>query len=410
MNKIRTILGVFMVSVIIGALALTGYNQYYWKYIAPTQTTVSTTYVDSLTYAENETYFIETNYFSNDLKNGEEVFETRLNFYTDPAIVPPGQEVFKNIHSDGIQFVGQPEFEKKWTTRKSCHGIAFPGIKSVRLLPAGNHFFYNTTNGISYGAVEELGIDSNAWIVDFDGTIGLVKQKGYTTSSEAFLRKTQPSVWPISEYEEFDVMTFVDRLYKAVKTLPNGIHALQFNLSKWFTGFVLDESGRKFETTAHAHQNWLYVNVKVKRSPNGLISADQSIFKQVRKQGDYVFKGQGTNDYWNSNTIYNLTVNDFDFVPYNGSTTDYLARLKPAAINYLSSFNNLDVNVVIDLDSKYLADINKKLVGFATNPYGILNVKQTTITSKAPATFKVHEQLKNTQLTNVTIELIGGGI
>lgn len=401
MNKLQTLLGLVLVVLIIGAIGLTGYNSYYWKYIAPTRTTVSTTYVDSLKYVENETYFIEVNHFSNDLKNGEEIFEVRLNYYTDPSVVPADEEIFKNVYSSGIQFIGTPTFEEKITKRKQDHGIAFKGKKSVEIIPTGNYTYYNTTNGTSYSAIHELGVDGDSWIVDFDGTIGLVKQKSW--------EKGWYHQGPLYHYyEDFTVMSFIQRLYASVESLQSGIHVLQFDLSKWFTGYVLDETGRRFETTEHAAQNWLFVNVKVNRNINGLSSASQSIFKRVSGKDNYVFDGQKSNDYWISNTLYNLTVNDFDYISYNGSTTEFLARLKLSAINFLREFNNLDIYVFIDLDSQCLSDNAIKLVGFAHSPYGILNVKQTEIKSNAPTTFKVYEQLKNIRLTNVSIEIIGG--
>lgn len=407
--KIQSILGATIAVLILCSIALIGYNSYYWKYVAPTRTTISTAYVDNLKYVEDETYFMEVNYFSNALKNGAEVFEVRLNYYTDPEKVPEDEKVFKNVYSSGIQFIGKPAFKTIKRNEPGSWGFLKLGDNhSYALeLTGDNHKYYNTTNGKSYEAIAKLGEVgiNDKWIVDFDGTIALIEQRGFSTDNP---RVGQNSFEHFYEY--LDINSFIDALYKSVASLDNGLDVLQFDMSKWFKGYILDETGRKFETVSHGHQNWMFINVKVNKSSNGLLSASQSIFNMVNADSNYYFDGSTLSDYWKSKTVYTLVANDFDFISHNGSTTDYLARLKPAAINYLWSFNNLDINVIIDLDSKYLVDTNKKLVGFATNPYGILDIKQTTIKSKTLATFKVHEQLENAQLVNVIIELIGGGI
>lgn len=412
MTKIQSYIGATLAVLLLCSIALIGYNTYYWRNIAPTRTTVSTAYVGNLKHDENKKYFMEVDYFSNAQNNGEEVLDIRLNYYSDPSKVPEDEEVFKSIYSSGIQFIGTPVFNSIKNIRKKAKTIFKDGISSYHFVPTGdNYYFYNTSNDTSYTAVNEVGIDGNKWIIDFDGTIGLVEQKGFITDDYAYIKSTT-NFWSETtrHYQEQDFMCFVSKLYDSVKSLDNGLDVLRFDMSKWFRGYILDESGRKFETLEHGHENWMFVDVKVNKSSHGLISASQSLFKMVKDDPNYSFDGSVLSDYWKSSTIYNLTVNDFDFISHNGSTTDYLARLKPTAINYLWSFNNLDINVIIDLDSKYLTDIVKKLVGFAQNPYGILDIKQTTIKSKTPTIFKVYEQLKNAQLTNVTIETIGGEI
>lgn len=420
-SKILTLkiaLYVLLAVLILGGLALVSYNAYYWKNVAPKYESVSTTYADSFTFSETEKYPIELNYYTNELNNGVEVFEIRVSSYMDTKAGDSEGIDFKNIYGYGLQIVGKPVWKEKDGSRERHYNWGFLGIGggySVQMIPSGsNAFYYNTdAGGTSYSETSKLGIDSTAWIIDFDGEIGQMKQKnwvgknvnpiiaGYEINSNPNSNDRTSRIF----HEKLDVFSLIRTLYETTRSLRNGIDVLQFDLSKWFTGFHLTEDGKKFEENASAHQNWLFANVKVNRSPNGMVVASQSIFGKVEKKADWSLSGYSPVDYWRTNTVYSLSIADFEYIP---CATGFNAKLKQNAFDYLRNFNNMQFALAIDISNSSLVNAGINLVGFDIDAFRGLPMHSVMITSAFPTTFNTPIAIPNISLVNVTL-IVGGG-
>lgn len=415
LTKLKVIVISLLVLLILGAIGLVSYNAYYWRFVAPRYESVSVTNVDRFKYTEDEKYFIEANHFTNELNNGIEVFEIRLNSYADPEPGDPNGTNFKNVHSYGIQIIGNPEWNETDRTHRWNWGfLGIGGGYSLRVVPGEEQTYYYNTDGsdTSFSATNKLGIDSDAWIVDFDGRIGLIKQKGWkdpdinpVITINDLLNPKPNDYGAFRQFREMlDIHSLIRTMYNTVDSLRNGVDVLQFNLSKWFEGYSLTAEGDRFETTASAHQNWLFVNVKVNRSPNGMVTSSQSIFGMVEEDSYWAQPGYEPIDYWRTNTIYNLTVSDFDFLP---TADGFNAQLNATAFNFLQNFNNMQFVLVIDISNASLVNAGINLVGLAADPFRGLRMSSVLITSAFPTTFSIPFAIPNISTVNVNLT-VGG--
>jgi hypothetical protein len=363
--KVLKIIGIVCAVVVVALTAgIMGYSSFYWK--NNTSITVTTSYINELTWAEGEKYFIEVNYFSNELGNGAEVFEIRLNYYTDVA-EPQSVDCYKNIHGQGVQFVGAPAFSsyehREWKTGLFGWGY---GVRTLRHTPI-NPFFYNTTNtnGESYTATNELNIRSS-WIVDFSGTLAMAAQKGFSMMLQRGeeVPDTNYRIGNRELYEYNDINGFMKGMYDTATGMRNGLRVLEMDMSRWFVGLLFNNETKKFDRVDHGHQNNMFINVKVNRSPNGMITSSQSLFGAVARDFDFAHTGSTANNYSIVNSIYELGFNDFEVV--GGAL-----RLRQSVANFLSSFNNLDI--VVRLSA------SEGLIPFADDAFRGLRIKEVIV-------------------------------
>lgn len=358
---------------------------YYFYYLESKPETVGTAYTDVLTYTQDQPFIAEVKYFSNQANNGKECFEFRMNYYTDTTI-PSTPDEYKNVYSSGMQlfedFTFNYEVDPNWVD------------KSVRYWKPNNPIYYNSTNGTSYEAVNSLSYDDK-WIVDFSGDLGLLVQ----TEPVDY----QQILW-VHRYFRYDINALVLDLYNSVKSLDNGKFILQYDFSKYFNVKKYNTETGQFDTDITTDNKFVFCNVVVEKSENGIVEADQSLFGIVNKKSNWSYSGAHNENYWEAMTNYSLTLADFDIVEINYH--QYL-KLKDEAISYLSSFGDLIINAVIDLDSTYLLENNIDIYGFVENAFGELNITSLSISSSVERTLYYTGTLPPTHLVNVT--LVEGG-
>ena len=397
-KRIRVIGVVLLVIITSLSFIMLAYADFYWE--TNNRSTISTFYVDRLTYDPEQNYFIEVNYFSNELRNGEQVLEIRFNYYTD-ANTPDtnNPDSFKNVYSTGIQFMGTPRFS---LGDYRLGGTGFLGLTDIlqrRNHFAGNrgtnYFFYNTTNGISYNAINNLEMIEN-WIVDFDGVVGKLVSRGDILMREAFLQRM---------YRHWNHIDMIEAMYNSIRNFENGINVLQFDMSRFFTGRQIVNG--QF-APPNSDLSWLFVNVKVNRSSNGMITSNQSLFGRVRDNHSWAHSTQGTpSDFWQSRTVVELTVRDFEFIS-TGVGANFFGVLRADAVVFLRSFNNLDIVININLNAPL--PIGEGIFnGLGVNPFGVLNIKEINIRSNTQTVFYLPYAIPNINATNVTLVVIGGG-
>jgi hypothetical protein len=390
------IIGILLIATVtIGSFGILSYASYYWS--TNMSSTATTVYADHLAYCENESYWIEVNYFSNERGNGLEVFEVRMSRYTD-VDEPQTVDCFKLVYQDGVQFVGTPDFSRRvvQVPIQEAPGVT-RNIRTHHYSPT-NANFLSTSGGASFNSMERIGVASE-WIIDFEGKISKMTQRGVKTMLQngrnvACTSSVDTTHWFWGNtFYHFDVNHFVMTLYNTIRTYENGLSVRKLDLSNWFTGHTFCQTDRAFTQVGIAHQNYMFANVKVNRDANGLIASSQSIFGMVNEDRNFSVSGINPNDYHRASAVYELTEQDFEI-------TSGLMRLRQSTANFLAEFNNLDVIVRIRLA--------EGMIGFAFDAFRGLAVRNVHIASDIPRGFVVPYAIPNLTTINVTLGIIGG--
>jgi len=403
----KRILSVFFVILLVldvFAVGLIGYTIYYYRHNPPTTTAVGK--VDTLVYDVEQKYAIELNLYTNDKQNGIEVKEFRVNYYID-TLIPTSEtgksemtanntdsvgnvsnsgiiaDCFKDTYTQGVQFIGKSIFEQE-------QSFDLLGWRYNIMLAPVNANFYNTSNGTSYKAINELDY-LDKWIIDFgENNLGRITQdKGYEFISEGYL-------W-LKYYLHKDINVLIRDIFRSAESLEYGKKVLVFDLSDYLTFEYFSTDDYKFHVPSTTDQH-LYINVLVNKSENGMINAEQSMFGLVNNNSDWSYDGVVAEDYWTSHTGINLTEADFDV----NSTTKEMT-LKSSAIKYYSQFdaNTLDLTINIDL-SKTTG------TGLSKNAFGDLKVDRIIVSSDSASTFTYYANLADSIIadSNVTLEVV----
>lgn len=167
---VGAVLSVLLIASVI-VLALTSH----WMKNA-TFFTVDTTYVDNLTYAPNETFFVEVNYYTNALDNGLTVFEVRMNQYTDVRMGTDGK-LTKEVWSHGLQMRGDSWFDLSYKSKSMGFFKGYRYDYTVGL--TGDYSYYNSFDigqgWQPYHLANSPLHAQNEWLLDFDGELGAVR-------------------------------------------------------------------------------------------------------------------------------------------------------------------------------------------------------------------------------------------
>lgn len=392
-KKALTVFIAILFVLMFASLASIAYAFYYFNNDPPTSVIVGK--VDALAYDKEENYPIEIQLYTNTKGNGKYAYEYKTNYYTDTEI--PEQttltnadkiiaECFKTVYSQGVQFIDEAVFTyNKKTTGLGIHSAGF-GFRIDRYLIPKNAFFYNTSNGVSFEATNNLDYLDN-WIIDFGAnSLGMITQDKGFTFDHSFL-------WN-HYYYHIDIYNLIFDIYSTVDSLDYGKQVIAFDLSDYLTFEFFDVNDLKFHTP-QSDQQHLYVNVLVNKSENGLVDASQSLFKSVQGDSNWNYTGIQSTEYWTSHTVISLT--EADFVLDNNN----LLSLNPKALAYYKLFYDLDIEVNINVE-------NTSGVGFARNAFDTLAINRIIIVSSYTTIWKHYNDLPCAIITdsNVTLEVI----
>lgn len=377
-----------LVVVSIGVIA---YSYYYFNNNPPT--TVAIGEVDSLVYSSELQYPIEISYYTNDKQNGKRVYETRINYYLDTLLPETSEEsdlslkeledkYFKQTYSQGMQFVDDIEFTMNFEKMASI----FDPIAILSYTPK-DAYFYNTSNGTSYDAIQRLDY-LDKWIIDFgEQQLGRITQD----APDKFISGN----FMYSFYQKQNINALLKDIYQCIDSLEYGKQVILFDLSDYLT-FEYFAEDLKFHKPETDEQH-LYINILVDKSVNGMIDHSQSLFGMVENNANWNITGVDATDYWTSHAEINLTSADFDVV-------DGKLKLKTNAINYYSVFDPTLVDLIINIDLSTTDG-----TGFSQNAFGKLLVDKIIITSTFDTTFSYYELPENCQIIasdNVALEVI----
>jgi len=350
---------------------------------------LTTAYVDDMSYSEDEKFFIEVQYYPN-------MFEAKINYYTDTNI-PEYDEVTqsygeKYTFSSGVQFDGGYQAESVGTK------TGFLGCGNFyRENVMKNCTYYNTDqNGTSYVAIAELA-DQDKWVYDIGGELVLLTSKGNV--------KYGANGLGYPKYLNYNMSLALQDLYSAVESLEDGKRVVTFDMSEYFNFTMYDEETGRFEEEIHeTKETWMFINIYVNKHSTDFVSSEQSIFGQFMGEADWSLYDLTKADYWRARHEYNLTIKDFTFV-YSNNT--YHLKLKQSVIDYLSEFDNMQYIVTIDLDNIYFGSEKIDIVGFTDKPFGSLGIDTINLTTAETRAFEVFDNYNIVCPDNLTIT-IGG--
>ena len=327
---------------------------------------------EEIEYYENR-YLFNVNIFDNSKGNGEELFELRLDYFTDPSLLHTA------CRSTGMQRVGPLSFSD----------IAVNSEEEANSIVSAGAYYYDTTNMISWsGGNVATQLNRNAkLIIKVDNRPYLMQLTG---------KEVYKEWWGSWQYLYFYGAVFKDVL-DAVKTNSAGYgdYYITLNLSKYFTLYEYDEESGKFIEDNISDEVFNYAVLKFHYSPDGVTKASQSMFGQIAKNTKYGETDIDTS-YWQEKVVYTLTEKDLSY-RYSEVYSGSLATLKVDILETLSKLENVEINVEIDTNSEYFEDNNINFVGFDFNAFE--GVKLNNLVLNGSGTIKFLENsLKDTGL------------
>lgn len=358
-------------------------------------TAVKTNFVNNATYAEDDVYFMEINIYDN-------VVEWKWNYYVDTSLPEKNEDGTydtKYMFSTGVQFYSQDVNEN--FEAYADNGVILTDIY-VKMGAKNCTYYSNDGSETAYVSGGTNIANQNKWIWDVGGELCLIEAKGDV--------KFAGALW-ISGYEVFDTTKLMFENWESALTCENGLSIRTFDFSRYYTLKTFNSETGKFDvpvTDEKILKEWTFVNVKVTKSSNKMISASQSLFNSYK--GDSDWQADGTEDkqtYWMDETVYHLDNND---LTYTKTDDGYYLSLKSACEKYLSEFKNVYFVLDVNLD-EFEEILNIK--GLAENAFGDVEINEINISSSEKRDFIVYDEDLNIKTTNVTIispqNLITGG-
>ena len=393
-SGLKTVLILCYIPIFLTCFALMLWYVYYLMFLSD-DFFISTAYLDEATYSDEEKYFIEINYFNNEKGNGVEAFEIKLNFYTDahlPEQNEDGSYDTKTMYSSGFQSIGGLSYSFNEDTSLDAvftgHDEHYYKIK--------DGYYYDTEMGAtSFGSLRgEKITDRDKFIYDINGELCLVQTQGLTY--------THNNAW-VKQYTAHDVSYFLTSIYETVKSLDSGEQIFVIDLSDYFFVTLQNENG-SFDTENHtSDEQFLFTNIKVNISDNGLISSEQSMFGIVMNDASWTLDNTGRDEYWQTETSYYLENTDLTVSYKDGG---FYATLKTSVVYYMSPFRNLNLIVNIDLDNFVINGQKIELRGLAENAFADLEISKINLTSTTQRDFYVYDASNINCNGNINLVLI----
>lgn len=359
---------------------------YYYLYLSGT-IKIATSYVSEATYADDKTYFLELELFGNENGNGIESLGVKVNCYTDvemPEKDENGKYDTKNMYSYGMQTLGTPKFYDTFDVKSFTKRLNYTKWENV--------VYYNSHKGESFVPVDSLK-DKNHWVWDISGQLYLIEERG-----EVY---TNNRVW-IKCFDDMNFDKFLVDLYHSAQSCEEGISVLLFDMSKFLKTRPYDETSGGFVEYSDQYEQWTFVEVKITRHRDGLVSASQSMFNRYNGDPTWNLENRGDVNYWTAKTVRTLTNDDFTIVNQNGQT---LLKVKSTCNDYLSAFRDLLINVNLDL-AKLEEKFKVKIDGMAKDAFYTLPVNEVDILSDENKDFYNYAGVK---INSANLNIIEGG-
>lgn len=354
-------------------LALNLWGFYYYMFLA-NNVSVTTSYVGKMAYTEEDKFFINVDYWSNENNNGVENFSVRLDYYTDtdiPQKQEDGSYGKKYTYSTGVQFKNGCNYSYLCDTNYFTY--AYTKYKLI------DCYYYNSDNDDSFYATNSLK-DMNHWVYDLKGQLCLIEEKGSVQEDQA--------LW-VKQGTVYDTSLLITELYKVVKSLDDGEQIITLDLSKYYNIYLYDTNAKKFDKGSPATtDNYVFLNCYVNKSRDGLVSASQSMFGAYMGKTDWSLYDFESTNYWKAISDYDLTIEDCTVLKHDDG---YYLKLQSECIDYIKEFKNIYIRLTVDLDNIYLVKDKLEVKGLDKTAFGDAKVNELVLKSATERTFKVYD-------------------
>lgn len=403
MQLLKKIGNICLIILTIASVLMSGVYLYYHYVEKKNHTTVGTVNIGSQTPVDlieiadelspekrkelEDRVLFNLNWYSNDNKNGIEIQELRLDYFTDSSLTT------NSIRSTGMQYLGD------FSERDLSFNIT-SDKDEVNEYKSSSFTYYDTTDDISWsgGSVATQLNRNTALIVRVDNTPYLIQLDG---SKVLHNIKVGNFLWADIKKDVTYLYTYVDLFHDictAVKTNSKeyGEFYIQLDLSQYFTNVkAYNPDTKQFDKLPDVDIFKCYSYLKFNYYADGLVTADQSIFGQVNLNTKYG-KQDISVEYTDGMMVYTLSEKNFNY-RYSEIYDGYFVSL---SIDNKAIFDELPthkINVTINLDSSYLVEKGYKVIGIDYN--GFENLIIDTLTIKGDGNFTILDNaMKNTEL------------
>lgn len=324
-------------------------------------------------------YLIDVKYSANDNGAGAECLDVRFNSFVD--------ENQNAIYSNGIQIVGDElKFKTKYVDSSATGVVSGSTFKAYHNAWAtfdvgeDSVYYYQSADGFTttFSGEESFANDGfKLTLQNAEGEEELYKLKfrGYDVNQSLnigqsykynnFMRKHY-----YNYYYASDVMYLANYLYESCQSLANGTHGItMLNLPDIFSLWKYD--GNVYVEldsveTSKVKNTWsTYCVFKIEKTAEGVMTANDSLFGAVKNSSQFnLYPEFVDNTYFAGETVYQLFVCDFDYVPV---FEDYVVlKLDSDLRNALMPYSK-DVKLSIRINVFDLSDFGFRFYGFAVD-------------------------------------------
>lgn len=354
---------------------------------------------DELTDEEKDAYaerwFMEANYYSNDKNNGVQLQELKYNYFTGYGLTE------SEYRSTGMQFIGD--------FRTYTQEVHKESEANERVL--SEFYYYDTTNGINwsgfkgqYGSVSTVLNRNQQFIIKIDNRPFSIQLDGkYDTYGRLW-----GFLWTVKQSTTyFDYGDVFDAVFSAIKSNDKGYgdYYITLDLSQYFSIREYDGTSGKFKADDVTDIIKNYVVLKFHYDENGARNSTQSIFGSIECNPKYDTSDEHIDTtYWQERMTYTLTdtskLNGAELFTYRYSEIydGYFLSLSMDGKKLFADMPRAKVNITLDLQSKYLAGKEIKVVGLDYNAFDGLEIDTLTIKGNARTFYLLEKSLNDTQL------------
>lgn len=240
---------------------------------------------DSSINADEDTAFtFVVNYYANEDNSGVEMYELKLNYYTDYK--------FQDIYSLGIQIVNPGNMNFNARLDKIDDGFfGEPWVDCNYYFTYHVDFsktkisYYNTDDGVSFNSTETFNSRGVPYIIN-------IEDKPYAFDFEKANKELQGSnIWGKKSYinvsSNFDY--FLYKIYDSTKSITDGdgiYYNLKLELSDVFNLYEYNDTTGKFDKLSTFGYDVNYISFKVNYHKRGAMTHDDSLFDQIGNYAD----------------------------------------------------------------------------------------------------------------------------
>lgn len=403
------VINIILVILMCISVLISGSYVYYHFFVKPNHETVGVNYFgfqsptdildikdlseDKIEMYKNRTLF-EFSYYDNSLNNGIELFDFKLNHFTDNTLTTA------TCRSVGLQ--GYFDYSIEYDLNSYNYMEISNYLKSVDqtlyyyafqddITWAGFEYDdYGTNTMLNNDSKFIVSIDNTPYLIQLNGTREITEDKTILGIKVGEKKSTVNLTW---SYLIMEIM-------HSVKTNSKGYAEgyFIFDCSDYFKDIKeYNPETKKFDKVPDVDFTKNYSYVKFNYSNNGLTKASQSLFGLVKGNANYGMEDNDVylKDYWKANLNYVIdettVINDTSVLEYKYMDLyagDFIS-LNLSSKSIINSLQDKTVDIVIDI-SKINKLMNKNIKGLYIGAFQNLEINSLTIIGSGD--FKILEK------------------